>query len=1302
MKANMKGICIRVVATLLTAVLVMSLCPVIPSARAEEETYTLTFEVEDLDTKSIYPPAGKSYLFPSTSVVSMTNYMKVAKGETAQLPSVRWSGEGKVLVCWEDENGNQYQPGDVIRPEKDMKITGVAKEKKLLGAVLLYYTVIIDPGTESGTSGTKYIITKDVNAALTLPDCPEKFSRDGYTFGGWKVQGSDPEKTFKAGDTILSGTSKEYDGKTFLAIWEGAPVEPEYKISYHYNPPAGLSKPESVANDPYTTSSKNIYDVNEQEVGAYHCSYVPLVGYEPLGWSADPEATEPVPQYAPGKTVTLTGNLDLYVVWKKTNYSCGLNCQYYNEGETLAGSGTKTVDLPAHMQYGDILTYEPELKDGTYGDHHYTLTEVVTSDTVEKGATNSITLRYEYDELNEANNLQTGGDKIPDKYQRLVTYKIQNGKWTDGATDDKTEVVTLKDGDDYSKTGTAALNKVPGGERAGAQYSETGIWSTGNGREPETVGSPDAMTFTLTFLEADKAIIIKPSRNTKVTYDGKQHTFDTFEAWDINGNKLDNVVVTIKSSLPKGLCGISAGQTVDIQSWLSENGKTWNDFFTVKVDGVEISLSENAVIFQTGEVGIAPKPLDITITLPKDTDANASYEYEGGELTVRYCYDADQHTVELTDEMLALDATDLVAADEGKKFVLSEADGSPLSLTAAYVVMKDGEVSDVGTIGLTPECLRLTGIGSENYTIGNVTVDASKIDVASRGAVTSLSLKITPRQVDYHTYGASKVFNGEIITRIGHYDATPYQNYYTAKEWPSFDLSEDLKTPEEKGFAVRHIAGDPDDLRRNQQPEEVRLPRQTDVDAGRCGTDCYLDGEVDAGIYEYMVLFDNYVDCFTNSDPARTPYTLYPDDIAGNQHFYDYAINYQNDYITIYPQSLDENAGKRYDAEAADGLTVYKYESTDVPDDEALESYYTGVYLVDEPERTYDYDGKEHKFTTELRNESNVNNTSNGIDYRHLEEDRDYTIKYERLDGSGNWVETEDFTNPGKLRVTFTGQGNYRDSIVREYEIVKTSEPGPGTGGGGPSVGTDDHDHYAYIIGKPGGIVDPDGKITRAEIATIIFRLLKEEVREEYWSKTNSFPDVEPQDWYNNAISTLQNLGIVEGRDDGLFHPDDPITRAEMAAMMSRLYDYDMDTGDIHTKFDDVKPDAWYARYVAAAEELGLFYGYPGDPNFYPNKNLTRAEAMTVYNRLLGRKPHRDGLLPESQMVLWPDNMDVNAWYYADVQEATNSHTCDLDGTPVGGERFERWLAPLPVRDWAALEREWSEAHSGYDGHDVN
>lgn len=321
---------------------------------------------------------------------------------------------------------------------------------------------------------------------------------------------------------------------------------------------------------------------------------------------------------------------------------------------------------------------------------------------------------------------------------------------------------------------------------------------------------------------------------------------------------------------------------------------------------------------------------------------------------------------------------------------------------------------------------------------------------------------------------------------------------------------------------------------------------------------------------------------------------------------------------------------------------------------------------------------------------------------RNLPAGATYTVTEREADQDGYTTSVID--NDGMNDGEGTIVENETDRV--EFTNEKNNTPGPGPVDPGPIVDTNDHDHYAYIIGRDVGdgvrIVDPLGEITRAEVATIIFRLLKENVRAEYWSQTNPFPDVTIEEWFNNAISTLYNLGIVEGEGDGLFHPNDPITRAEMAAMMVRLYDYDTSTGDFSTKFDDIDPYAWYARYVVAAEDLGLFIGDGETDHFYPLRNISRAEAMTVYNRLLDRHPHKDHLLPEEEMLMWPDNMDTSAWYYADVQEATNSHTCDIDGyTDEDGEAYESWGERLKERDWAALEKAWSDAYSGTDHHDV-
>lgn len=264
--------------------------------------------------------------------------------------------------------------------------------------------------------------------------------------------------------------------------------------------------------------------------------------------------------------------------------------------------------------------------------------------------------------------------------------------------------------------------------------------------------------------------------------------------------------------------------------------------------------------------------------------------------------------------------------------------------------------------------------------------------------------------------------------------------------------------------------------------------------------------------------------------------------------------------------------------------------------------------------------------------------------------------------------------------------------------------PGPGPGPGpGPNPGGDDggtpalnrRDHYAYIIGYPDGDVHPQGNITRAEVATIFFRLLRDPVRTQYWSQTNGYSDVPGNKWYNNAISTLTNMGIICGYPDGTFRPDAPITRAELTKIAAGFFSDPRVAATYDGRFSDVHGAEWYISYLMTAIKEGLIEGYP-DGSFRPDRPITRAETCTIVNRTLGRKPDKDHLLPESVMINWPDNLDRNVWYYAQMQEATNSH--DYRWTSVYSEVCEQWTAKLIERDWVALERTWSHAHSAPGG----
>ncbi|MGM9573723.1 MAG: S-layer homology domain-containing protein [Hominicoprocola sp.] len=221
-------------------------------------------------------------------------------------------------------------------------------------------------------------------------------------------------------------------------------------------------------------------------------------------------------------------------------------------------------------------------------------------------------------------------------------------------------------------------------------------------------------------------------------------------------------------------------------------------------------------------------------------------------------------------------------------------------------------------------------------------------------------------------------------------------------------------------------------------------------------------------------------------------------------------------------------------------------------------------------------------------------------------------------------------------------------------------------------------DHYAYVVGYPDGTVQPQGAITRAEVATIFFRLLSDETRDLYWTKDNAYTDVKAGDWFNNAVSTLSNAGIINGYPDGTFRPNAPITRAEMAKVIAMFAELDKDSEG----FKDIAGH-WAEAYIKLAAGNGWIAGYP-DGTFRPNQYITRAETMTMINRVLERVPsEEEHLLSRRVMLTFPDNQPGD-WYYIAVQEATNSHTYERYATEKNGD--EQWIQLIDNYDWTKLE----------------
>ena len=227
------------------------------------------------------------------------------------------------------------------------------------------------------------------------------------------------------------------------------------------------------------------------------------------------------------------------------------------------------------------------------------------------------------------------------------------------------------------------------------------------------------------------------------------------------------------------------------------------------------------------------------------------------------------------------------------------------------------------------------------------------------------------------------------------------------------------------------------------------------------------------------------------------------------------------------------------------------------------------------------------------------------------------------------------------------------------------------------ALGLNTTDHFAYIVGYGNGEVRPQNNITRAEVATIFFRLLTDDVRDENLTKTNRYSDVAATSWYNTAVSTLSSMGIITGYPDGTFRPNAAITRAEFAAIAAR---FDNDGDKTAAKFSDIATH-WAKDEISIAYNNGWITGYP-DGTFGPQRDITRAETMTLVNRVLNRQPEtEDDLLPN--MTVWTDNANPKAWYYLAVQEATNSHYYEFKMN----SQYEKWTELRETRDWKAPEQ---------------
>lgn len=294
-----------------------------------------------------------------------------------------------------------------------------------------------------------------------------------------------------------------------------------------------------------------------------------------------------------------------------------------------------------------------------------------------------------------------------------------------------------------------------------------------------------------------------------------------------------------------------------------------------------------------------------------------------------------------------------------------------------------------------------------------------------------------------------------------------------------------------------------------------------------------------------------------------------------------------------------------------------------------------------------------------------------------------YTLHYESNGGTAYKDErcssgTKVTLDKTPTRESYTFTGWYADKALTQKITSVTMNGDKTVYAGWEATGVPDKlngdDHFAYVIGYPDGKVHPKGNISRAETATIFFRLLKADIRDGNLTADNDFSDVSDGQWHNKAVSTMAKLGIVKGRRADSFDPDASITRAEFAAICAR---FSTRTVENSGSFSDISGH-WAENEIERAAAFGWISGYP-DGTFRPDTRITRAEAMTMINRVLCRMPQSESDLLDS-MVTWPDNKPSD-WHYLAVQEATNSHDFNRQG-----EVGESWTKLTSVPDWTRYQ----------------
>ena len=872
-----------------------------------------------------------------------------------------------------------------------------------------------------------------------------------------------------------------------------------------------------------------------------------------------------------------------------------------------------------------------------------------------------------------------------------VTFKIVGGKWSNGTTNPITESVQLTDG-----TGSLAAVKIPTGV-ADADHQRDGTWSPATPKAETVITQDGNKVFTLTFQEKEEQ---KPS--DPVEWDVSRSKTASGLTKNSNGDWTTDVTLGLPSATTK--------QTIDVVLVVDNAFPTDNTTAATQAAGLMKQLEE---IAKSGTVSV-----------------NAGLVISGGYIPVLHQIKLDNIENNITNIKEAIDKskTDW-KQQEGRK-------GS--NIQAGVETARQMLAGETSASKENKYLVLISDGGAFSWYENETSVSKFYSTATETEGKNYYWCNPWDFQMRYGDGVSSREFDFTALMEKPEAEVDANSIPCPSEEWPSTgngENGEGTQTQYQSNYSKKTVQST---LNKYPNTCAYSIISKDGYITSREAALYHTAKSISMASKEVKVIFVSFPYNYKNGSNLFKLTEGFKQYVADN-----------NDNVTLYRVNGEENYPDEY--KAGDSAEVFKSVKKDliylvdkgskvedtignkftlIPDSFKLTVGGTELNWIKGGE-TY-YFGDEKVSTTAYKFKVTVTKTESETKFdweinEAITKDKPVKLSYklkltapqtaagtygvkdlygDEIVDDTNAAFTENdkknalYTNKSATMTPKDSQGNLGADLEFPKPSVSytiKSSSGSHSGGSRPSLNT--KDHYGYIIGYPVDYytgqpttdqtkkpVRPEGKITRAEVATIYFRMLTDESRTKFWSQSNSYSDVKTGDWFNNAVSTLSNAGIIAGYEDGSFKPNGYITRAEFATIAARFFDVTYNGKDL---FPDISGH-WAKDYINQTANKGFVNGYE-DGTFKPDRNITRAEAVTLVNRTLDRHPDKNHFTKD--MLVWPDNMDQTKWYYADMQEATNSHTYQMKENS-DKTKYENWTKTLPIRNWEALEKAWSNANS--------